>query len=467
MVWLKNINKMRTIQVCKAFYVWKFYQPTAGAPSTPRQHHHSPHHGFGSPGMGNNGIVSGAPSVAGDQFPPSPSLSENGEEGAGGEGFASNSIPFQSHHSHQQQQMHHSTSSTSIHQPQSSLTEHKQSYLLLFAENEKLREQVHEIRKNSAKTEKTVRSNATRSILQTFFKKWAATRIRYYFDIWFNNNRMLRLIAHTSHQSIELAVGLQQVESEREYVRKTEHSNTSLRMLLCLTIYFFKWKSKIANRILFEERKQYEEQRRIIFKELRKMRELVTFANEQEVAVLHNAMSRGQDATQHLLSVKEKLAKIVKQSKTYRSTQITPDMLSNLVQALNSSFIDDGNGSVQHPGSSHSGKPRIRDKDRQGQEESNNNNKDRSATTTGGGGGGGHGNASSGTGGGKSSNTERTPDMKRSTRKISGNPPLSNSQHQHSIQQQSPAGGIMASSSPPPPPPPPPIAPLSLQTLGL
>ncbi len=179
------------------------------------------------------------------------------------------------------------------------------------------------------------------------------------------------------------------------------------------------------------------------------MRELVSYANEQEVAVLHSAMMRGQDATQHLISVKEKLASIVTQSKNYRSMQITPETLSNLLASLSSEDGHHGHGSVT---GSTSGKHRSRDRDRGDRDDGNATNRGNNQ----------NGNNGNGGGNGKNNggNSERTPDVKRAARK-----PQAPNNMIPMQQQQSPVG--VNSSSPPPPPPPPPLAPLSLQTMGI
>lgn len=143
------------------------------------------------------------------------------------------------------------------------LIEQKNSYLKLFAENEKLREQVAEQRRVHSMADKALRSTSLRLLLSTFLRKRLTTKLRAAYDIWFHNVRMLRLVAETSQRAAELAVGLQQVQSERHYVRQTEAANAQLRVFLSMAIYFFKWKSKIASSMLAEERCLHDQQRRV------------------------------------------------------------------------------------------------------------------------------------------------------------------------------------------------------------
>lgn len=229
MLWVKNINKMRTIQMTKAFYRWKYFRPAQ-------------------------------------------LLDE------------SSSAP-----------------------PEPLLNEQKSSFLQLFAENERLREQTLEIKRSSASYEKQLRVAAMKMVMVSVLRKKLMMKIRYYFDLWMNNARMINMVIASSEKAIELEVGLQQVESERDYVRKTQTENAKLRMILSLTIYFFKWKSKVALSILRDERAKYELQRHFIFNELRRMRQSIVEANVAEQGVLHEAKTRGSDALEQIIHLREKL----------------------------------------------------------------------------------------------------------------------------------------------------------------
>lgn len=232
MLWVKNINKMRTIQMTKAFYRWKYFRPVVAQ-------------------------LSDEPASAPAEQP--------------------------------------------------LLNEQKSSFLQLFAENERLREQTLEIKRSSASYEKQLRVAAMKMVMVSVLRKKLMMKIRYYFDLWMNNARMINMVIASSEKAIELEVGLQQVESERDYVRKTQTENAKLRMILSLTIYFFKWKSKVALSILRDERAKYELQRHFIFNELRRMRQSIVEANVAEQGVLHEAKSRGSDALEQIIHLREKL----------------------------------------------------------------------------------------------------------------------------------------------------------------
>lgn len=264
MLWVKNINKMRTIQMTKAFYHWKYYRPSSN---------------------------SDLPTIVNE-----------------------------------------------------SINEQKSAYLQLFAENERLREQASEIKRNSAAYEKQLRVSAMRSVLTSVIRKKLMMRIRYYFDLWMNNSRMEKLVIESSFRALELEVGLQQVESERDYVRKTQAENTKLRMILSLTIYFFKWKSKVAMSILRDERAKYELQRQFLFSELRRMRMSIAEANAAEKGVLHEAKIRGSEAMEQILQLREKLQQMCmhssqKQTHSSRSRNNSGENDSNTGQGRKSGSI--------------------------------------------------------------------------------------------------------------------------------
>jgi hypothetical protein len=143
---------------------------------------------------------------------------------------------------------------------------------------------------------------------------------------------------------MELEVGMQQVESERDYVRVTEQENSRLRAFLCLTIYFFKWKSRAATATLQDERQKYETQRIVIFQQLRQMRETVAFANEQEAGVLHAALVRGQEVSENLYFLRDRMAQLTT-SNTARPHRLqrtlSSDSMESTRQRTSSTTKDD------------------------------------------------------------------------------------------------------------------------------
>lgn len=150
--------------------------------------------------------------------------------------------------------------------------EHKNNYLLLFAENEKLRSQLTELRNLSVKHETKLKQKSFISIIRMFVRSFLMSRKRYYYDIWMNNTNTMKFNLQTSRKALELESGLQYIDSERNYIKSMEVLNSKLKLSLSIAIYFFKWKSTMANLTLTEERKLYDQQRKLIFNELIRMR---------------------------------------------------------------------------------------------------------------------------------------------------------------------------------------------------
>jgi hypothetical protein len=194
--------------------------------------------------------------------------------------------------------------------------EQKNAYLLLFKENEKLRELCADMRRSSLQNEKSVRDQAMRSIVKIIHRTRQTSKKRYYYDIWFNNTRMMHLMMNTNQRSIQLEVGLQKIESERHYVQKLERNNIKLQQTLAMTVCFFNWKGRAAQLTLNEERSNYEKQRKLIFSELIRIRKIVNMANKQEVAVLYNAISRGDELATSLEGLNQQLARAAKIGKS-------------------------------------------------------------------------------------------------------------------------------------------------------
>ncbi|RYG97806.1 hypothetical protein EON65_52305 [archaeon] len=276
MIWLKNINKMRAMMTSKGFYKWRYTASTMTI-------------------LAHRPLISLTPS-------PLPAVSAS---------------PIKNDASEE---------------TEARLIEMKNNYLAMFAENEKLRDQLSEVRRQHSSIDTQMRLQAGKLVIQGVVKRRLYMKLRYAFDTWTSSTAIHRLVADTSHQAMELAVGLQQVESERTYVRQTEHANTRLRMLLTLTIYFFKWKSKASAIVLAQERKVHEEQRRVIFQELRRMREVVSYANDQEQLLMQGAVKRGDEADSHITVVKERIERIVTASRQYKAQ--LPEDIENVIKRV-------------------------------------------------------------------------------------------------------------------------------------
>lgn len=259
-IWLRNTNKMRYIQISKSFFKWKYtaLYLTKSARS-PRQ-------------LEEPTEASEAESEADDALHPS-------------------------------------------------FIEQRNSYLQLFAENEKLREQVQEVKKVARQNEKTLKTQTMKTIFVVMLRKRLMTKLRYYYDLWLNNTRVIQIMNDIKHKQVELMVGLQQVESEREYVKQLEKTNSQLKMSLFLTIFFYQWKSKTSLLLLNSEREKYERQKSIIFQELMKIRKTVEEANHLESAEVKSSLMKGNQLQNQVTSIQGKLQSILQQNKQFRAQQ--------------------------------------------------------------------------------------------------------------------------------------------------
>eukprot|EP01038_Epipyxis_sp_PR26KG_P012558 gene12558-16842_t len=193
---------------------------------------------------------------------------------------------------------------------QSYRVEQKNSYLLLFAENERLREQLNESRKISTRNEKQIRAAAMKSIVGLLLRSRLMSKVRYYYDVWLSNSKMKNIVEKNVLQTMKLEVGLQRIDSERNYVKDIEDLNLKLKFTLAMMVYFYKWKSKTASKTLMDERKIYEEQKNIIFTELFRIRTLVSKANVQEEAMLIKSNEKGELLATEINHLKEKMVQL-------------------------------------------------------------------------------------------------------------------------------------------------------------
>jgi hypothetical protein len=258
-LWVKNVNKMRAMQICKAFYTWKYYN-----------YQHGPQ------------VVTDSPSDA---------------------------------------------SKTA------SFSEQKTSYLQLFSENEKLREQLFDIKKTIKHNEKTTRYNAMKILIITIIKKKIANKQRYYYDIWFHNTRMMKLTSDIHTRDLELRIGLQHVASEQDSMARFKRQNHTLSMSLATVIFFYKWKNKTILSLLAAERKKYAKQQTLLYEELKRLKSKVEHSNTQEREYLHKSLEIGGEVQSDLTKLHSEIQQLLHQSRsvappTISSTHSTPTVTS-------------------------------------------------------------------------------------------------------------------------------------------
>lgn len=258
MIWLKNVNKIRSTQLCKAFYIWKFLK--------------SNH----STGLHTSTTINTLST---------PINSENNQE--------------ETYPKH----------------------EFNKNYLLLFTENEKLREQINEYKRTTNKSEKFLRKITFKTIVLSFIRKKTFNKLRYYYDLWLNQTKIMYMLEKTKHHQLELTIGLQQVESERYHIRQTEEMNNKLQILLTSTIYFYKWKVKTMQQQWKQHQQQHIHEQQLIYQELQRMKHTIEYANQQEKHLFMMSMHRGQQMNTNLSIVQQQLSELIEFKRLQQSSQ--------------------------------------------------------------------------------------------------------------------------------------------------
>lgn len=189
------------------------------------------------------------------------------------------------------------------------------TYIAHLAENEKLREQIHDMRRTMGSKEASIRSSSTCAIISMWYGSRLRKNQRKFFDRWVNNIHRMKTKLAFQQQAMDYEVGLQHVDSNITYLEETEQKNLKLQKTLLCMSSFIHWKIKASFATLTEERKIFETQRRQIWYEISALRESVIASNKQETALLSTALRRGRDVSQSLESLKGNLGKALKMHK--------------------------------------------------------------------------------------------------------------------------------------------------------
>ena len=123
-------------------------------------------------------------------------------------------------------------------------------------------------------------------------------------------------------QKLQLEVGMQRVQSEREVVKEAEQTTVQLRSSLLCTFFFYKWRSCVNQASAYEERKRHIEERKLIKREIQSLREAVNASNKQDSAVLRTATAGGNQIVKSLFALEQNLKSAVRAHQHYQSQHI-------------------------------------------------------------------------------------------------------------------------------------------------
>jgi len=161
-----------------------------------------------------------------------------------------------------------------------------------------------------------VRNAAVRTIVKVIFRSRLTAKQRYYFDIWLATSQMMLLIATNKKRSMRLEVGLQTLQTERAYVQNIESVNEKLKLTLAMTVLLHEWKRRAAQASITKERQKYDMQRKLMFEQMLRIRRLVSAANKREAAKMRDALHRGDEVSQAVQALSERLVSAARLGKT-------------------------------------------------------------------------------------------------------------------------------------------------------
>jgi hypothetical protein len=205
------------------------------------------------------------------------------------------------------------------------LMSHKQNYLALFTENEKLREQYSDLRRSIQVKENNIRMLGGKSVLLVWCRAKYRAQTRTYFARWYTQTLTSKMKLDIEHRELQLDVGKQQVDSYLTYLRDTEGSNTVLKNNLLCTLYFMRWKTNAMFTTLNEERRVFTQQKRAFLNELTVVKQSLAASNRQEAAIVATALMRGTDMNNSLEHVRNMLNKAMKMHKSLNEHHKTKD----------------------------------------------------------------------------------------------------------------------------------------------
>mmetsp|Transcript_7994 Transcript_7994/g.17906 ORF Transcript_7994/g.17906 Transcript_7994/m.17906 type:complete len:125 (+) Transcript_7994:936-1310(+) len=77
-----------------------------------------------------------------------------------------------------------------------------------------------------------------------------------------------------------------------------------------MTVLLHEWKRRAAQASITKERQKYDMQRKLMFEQMLRIRRLVSAANKREAAKMRDALHRGDEVSQAVQALSERLGKI-------------------------------------------------------------------------------------------------------------------------------------------------------------
>ncbi len=145
--------------------------------------------------------------------------------------------------------------------------------------------------------------------MKLFFKRYIRTRfhddMKLFFSHWKKVTAESKQHLEGGRELLKNKVKDQKLTSEQELIISSQNQISVLKNSLLCTIYFYKWKLKINNIVMGQERQKWDKEKKQIFKEIKNVKSLVDIANKEERKLFKASNSKGENVIDSLVSYGE------------------------------------------------------------------------------------------------------------------------------------------------------------------
>ena len=132
-----------------------------------------------------------------------------------------------------------------------------------------------------------------KSVAVVFNRSPIMKRLKHYFIRWVAKTSHLRDEENLAVRNMELKVGLQYVQTQEDGYREATIKNRTLNNVLCLTIYYYKWKLTNLEQKMTFELKKINNERKFLIGEFVSLKRLLITNNKLESDMVEMAESNG------------------------------------------------------------------------------------------------------------------------------------------------------------------------------
>ena len=162
-----------------------------------------------------------------------------------------------------------------------------------FAEIERLKGIIEKQNEIIKQRDAEIQLYRNKSVAVVFNRSPIMKRLKHYFIRWVSKTSQLRDEEELAVRNMELKVGLQYVQTQEDGYREATIKNRTLNNVLCLTIYYYKWKLTNLEQKLTIELKKSNNERKFLISELISLKRLLIANNKLESDIVEMAESNG------------------------------------------------------------------------------------------------------------------------------------------------------------------------------